>query len=140
MKTRAFFQFMLFGLIVLILVSVIAAFAAGMNIESSNIEKISFSVSADDLKPPACTMHLTAIRRGSGVILGSSGNDLILGSSGNDTIDGAGGDDCILGDSGNDNITGSDGDDHIIGGNGTDICTGGPGANSFDTCETVNDP
>ena len=140
MKTRAFFRLLFFGLITLILVSVVAAFAAGMIIEPSTIDLVSIPVSAEELKPSICTMTLTDIVRGAGTITGTGSNELILGSSGNDTIDGGGGDDCILGSAGDDTINGGDGNDHIIGGDGNDTCTGGLGTNSFETCETVNDP
>jgi hypothetical protein len=123
---------MLFGLITLIFVSVIAAFAAGMIIEPSNIAMKSVPVTGEDLKPPACSaLYLTNIVRGSGTFNGTSGNDLILGSSSADTIDGLGGDDCILS---------AGGDDFITGGDATDVCIGGSGADNFDTCETVIDP
>jgi Ca2+-binding RTX toxin-like protein len=122
---------MVLGLITLILVSALAAFAAGMSIDPSTIDKISIPVSGDDLKPPACTMNLTNIVRGTGTITGTEGNDLILGSSSVDTIDGLGGDDCILGDNN---------DDLITGGDGIDVCIGGPGDDIFVTCETVIDP
>jgi Ca2+-binding RTX toxin-like protein len=132
MKKHVFFQIILFGLIVLILVSVIAAFAAGLEVDPSTVGRELIPISADDIKPPECSaLTLTNIVRGSGTFTGTSGNDLILGSSGADTIDGLGGDDCILGAGGDDNITGGD---------ATDVCIGGLGINSFDTCETVIDP
>ena len=133
MRIRVFFQIMLFGLIALIIVSVMAVFAAGIFAEPSIIDMKSIPVSAEDIKPPACSaLFLTNIVRGSGTFNGTAGNDLILGSSGADTIDGLGGDDCILGDSGDDVITGGDG--------GADICIGGTGNDNFTTCETVIDP
>jgi hypothetical protein len=130
MRIRMFVQFMLFGLIALILISVAVAFAAGMVIGPSNVDKVSIPVTAQDLKPPVCTMVLTNIIKGTGTITGTEGNDLIFGSGGMDMIDGRGGDDCILGDSS---------DDQITGGDGTDVCIGGSGNDTFDppgTCET----
>lgn len=133
MRIRVFFQIMLFGLIALIVVSVMTAFAADLFIDSSNADRKSLPVSAGNIRPPACSaLFLTNIVRGSGTFNGTAGNDLILGSSGADTIDGLGGDDCILGDSGDDVITGGDG--------GTDVCIGGTGNDNFTTCETVIDP
>jgi len=130
---RAFFQIILFGLITLIFVSVITAFAAGMIIEPSNLGRLSIPISAEDIKPPACSaLFLTNIVKGTGTINGTAGNDLILGNSGADMINGLGGDDCILGAGGDDNITGGDG--------GADVCIGGTGSNIFTTCETVIDP
>jgi hypothetical protein len=127
MKPRVFFQIMILGLVALILVSVIAAFAAGIVIEPSNVDMKSIPVTGEDLKPPACSaLTLTNIVRGSGTFTGTAGNDLIFGSSSVDTIDGLGGDDCILG---------GGGDDLINGGDENDICIGGPGADTFATCE-----
>jgi Ca2+-binding RTX toxin-like protein len=149
---------MFFGLIALILFSVVAAFAAGMIVTPTNADNIIVTLHAEDLKPSVCTMTLTNIVRGAGTITGTSNNELILGSSGSDIIDAGGGDDCILGAAGDDNINGGDGDDHIlggdgddsitggdgndhiIGGNGNDTCTGELGTDSFETCETVTDP
>ena len=128
MKTRIFFQIMLFGLIALILVSVLTAFAAGIDIDPTNAGIESISVEAEDIKPSACSaMYLANIVRGTGTIIGTEGNDLIIGSSSADTIDGLGGDDCILGGSG---------DDFVTGGDGTDVCIGSPGTDTFTTCET----
>jgi Ca2+-binding RTX toxin-like protein len=96
----------------------------------SNVDQRSVPVTAEDLKPAACTgLYLTNIISGSGVITGTSANDLIIGSAGVDTIDGGGGNDCVLGGQGDDNITGNDGNDICIGGLGTDI---------FTTCEAEN--
>ena len=123
MRPRAIFKIMIFGLIALILVSVVAAFAAGMVIEPSTVDRDSMSVSANDLKPSACSsINLNQIVEGSGIFNGTANSDLILGNSGDDTIDGGEGDDCILG------------------GDGNDVCTGGAGNDIFVSCETVTDP
>lgn len=119
-----------FGLIGMILVSIVSAFAAGISMPYSNVDQRSISVTAEDLKPAACAgLYLTNILSGSGVITGTSANDLIIGSDGVDIIDGLGGDDCILGSRGDDLITGNDGNDICIGGSGTDM---------FTTCEVEN--
>ncbi len=116
------------GLLALILVSLVSAFAAGLNMPYSNIEQQSIPVTAEDLKPPDCaSLYLTNIVRGSGTLTGTAANDLIIGSAGVDTIDGLGGDDCILGSGGDDSLTGSE---------GTDVCLGGSGTDVFTTCET----
>ena len=128
MRTRIVFQISLFGFLLLIFVSSITAFAANLTISPSNIGVKSIMVTANDLKPEACSdLNLTNIVSGSGEITGTSGNDLIIGSSGNDTINGMGGDDCIQGNAGNDTIDGGD---------GTDICMGGTGTDVFSNCET----
>jgi len=123
MRLRAIFKLMIFGLIALILVSVVSAFAAGMIIVPSTIDRASKTVSANDLKPSACSgLNLNQIIEGSGTFNGTANSDLILGSAGDDTIDGGDGNDCILGGSGN------------------DVCTGGAGNDVFALCETVTDP
>jgi Ca2+-binding RTX toxin-like protein len=128
MKPRIVFRIVLFGLIALVLVSVATAFAAGITTTPSNIGIQTAPVTAEDIKPAACSaLTLTNIVSGTGIITGTSGNDLIIGSSGNDIIDGLGGNDCILGGGGDDIIDGND---------GTDICIGGPGNDSASNCET----
>jgi Ca2+-binding RTX toxin-like protein len=128
MKRQIVFQIFLFGIFVLIFVSAVTAFAANLTVSESGIGFTSIAVTANDLKPAACSaLDLTNIVRGSGTITGTSGNDLIIGSSGADDINGLGGDDCILG---------GGGDDSLDGGNGTDICIGGNGADTFTNCET----
>ena len=117
------------GSFTLILASVVSAFAAGISVPSSNVGSESIPVSAEDIKPPACSaLSLTNIVSGSGTLTGTAGNDLIIGSAGADNIDGLGGDDCILG---------GGGDDTIIGGDGNDVCIGSSGTDTFDTCESA---
>jgi Ca2+-binding RTX toxin-like protein len=122
MNNRGFYRLMLFGLLALIIVSVVAAYAAGTDIAFSNVDFISRTVTVDDLKPSACSgITLTNLVSGSGLITGTSANDLILGSSGDDTINGGDGDDCI------------------VGGGGTDTCNGEADNDAFDpSCETQN--
>jgi len=117
-----------FGLLVLIAASVASAFAAGINVPSSNIGQQSIPITAEDLKPSACAaLYPTNIVRGSGALTGTAGNDLIIGGAGADTIDGLGGNDCILG---------GGGDDLLIGNDGSDVCLGGLGYDIFTDCET----
>jgi hypothetical protein len=130
MKPRFIFQIVSFGLLLLIFVSAATAFAANLTMTSSNVGFKSVAISANNLKPKACSgLDLTSIVSGSGEITGTSGNDLIIGSSGNDTINGQGGDDCILGGGGDDSLDGGDG--------GNDVCIGGSGANTYFNCETT---
>ncbi len=119
-----------FGSLALILISLVSAFSAGLNVPYSNIGQQSVPVTAEDLKPPNCaSLYLTNIVRGSGTLTGTAANDLIIGSAGVDAIDGLGGDDCILGSGGDDSLTGNE---------GTDVCLGGSGTDAFMTCETEN--
>lgn len=130
MRIRFTFQLLLFGLIMLVLISVVTAIAATNTVPPTRLDNETKSITSNDLKPSSCaSLDLRNIISGSGTITGTSGNDLILGSSGDDTISGLGGDDCILGGNGNDTISGGD---------GNDICNGGGSAgDAFDTCETV---
>jgi Ca2+-binding RTX toxin-like protein len=120
--------------IVLIIIIVLGAFnaiAASNTVPTSRAYEDSFGISPNDLKPSDCTMNISNITTGSGLIFGTAANDLIMGSTSGDIIFGAGGNDCIAGGAGN---------DWILGGAGTDVCIGGPGSNTFNTCETEIDP
>lgn len=113
---------------VLILASVFSALAAGLSMPASNVDRQARNVSANDVKPAACSgLYLSAIVTGTGTVTGTTGNDLIIGSSGADLIDGLGGNDCILGGGGDDSLAGSD---------GSDVCLGGPGNDLFTDCES----
>ena len=154
---------LMFGLLVLVSLSVFSASAAANSVSGSATTDQTFPVDANQLKPPECA-SLTL----GGIVVGGppgSGGDLILGTSGADNINGGQGDDCIVGGGGNDRISGQngadiilggpgnddinagndddwvdggDGDDSIDGGNGTDICNGGPGTDTFTKCEIEN--
>lgn len=127
MRLPNLIRLLILGSLALILVSAISAFAAGISVPSSNVGQHSISVTAEDIKPPACdALYLTGIISGSGTLTGTAANDLIIGSAMVDTIDGLGGDDCILSGSG---------DDIITGGDGNDVCLGGSGTDTFSTCE-----
>ncbi len=130
MKTRFVFQLLTFGLVVLMLSSVITAIAATNTIPSTRLDNQTNSVTPNDVKPSFCiSLDLENIVSGSGVITGTNGNDLILGSAGDDIINGLAGTDCILGGSGNDSIHGGD---------ENDICNGGGNAgDTFEMCETA---
>jgi len=129
MITRILHRLALFGLIALILASVITAVAAANTVPPSRLTDQSRPITANDLKPPECAaLNLREIVVGSGDIKGTGKNELILGSSGPDTIRSLPGDDCILG---------GGGDDHLSGDKDTDVCIGGPGNDTFDdSCET----
>ncbi len=130
MKIRFMFQLVIFGLVTLVLISVITAVAAANTVPSTRLGNQTKSVTPNNLKPSFCgSLDLQNVVSGSGSITGTNGNDLILGSSGDDTIDGLDGNDCILGGTGNDTISGS---------NGNDVCNeGGDAGDTFATCETT---
>lgn len=123
----AILRIMFLGLFALLMVSVVSALAAGLNVPASNLGRQSVPVTAEDIKPAACGgIYLSNIVRGSGTFTGTAANDLIIGSAGTDTIDGAGGDDCILGSAGDDSLAGSE---------GNDVCIGSAGSDTFTDCE-----
>jgi hypothetical protein len=120
-------QLVFLGLLAILIVSVVSAFAAGISAPGSNIGHQSVPVTAEDIKPAACdALYLTNIVSGSGALTGTTSNDLIIGSAGADSIDGLSGNDCILG---------GGGDDSLIGNEGNDVCLGGTGSDTFTDCE-----
>ncbi|MEW6400850.1 MAG: hypothetical protein AB1649_03565 [Chloroflexota bacterium] len=127
MNIRLSLQIVALGLLVLIVVSVATAFAAGIDVSSGNVGKESLPVTPNDIKPSSCAaLNLTTLVTGAGTLTGTTGNDLIIGGSSIDSIDGLGGNDCILA---------GGGDDTLIGGDDNDVCLGGPGIDTFSTCE-----
>lgn len=130
MITRILHRLALFGLIALILASVITAVAAANTVPATRAYNQDLGArTADQLKPPECTMSLTNIVLcpASGVCSGTGGNDLILGSPNADNIQGDKGNDCILG---------GGGDDSLRGDQDTDVCIGGLGTDTFhSSCE-----
>jgi Ca2+-binding RTX toxin-like protein len=122
-----FLRLWLLGLLLVVSVSVLSAFAAGISAPVVNAGQQSVPVTAEDIKPAACAgITLTNIVSGSGTLTGTAGNDLMIGSGGADVIDGLGGDDCVLG---------SGGDDTLAGNEGKDVCLGGTGDDLFTDCE-----
>jgi Ca2+-binding RTX toxin-like protein len=116
----------------LILFSIYFAIAANNVVPVTYLTDQSQIVTANELKPAACSaITVTTIVYcpvTGGNCDGTDTSELIIGSSANDNIRGGKGDDCILGGDGNDNIRG---EQH------TDVCIGGPGTDSFHpSCET----
>lgn len=142
-------RLLLVGLLALIPISALYAFAATNNVPVTGLGYHSEPVDADpnNLKPAQCAaLTLTDLYVvGSGkttgntayLILGSAGNDDIKAKNGNDCIVGGAGNDTLDGANGNDVILGGDGNDTINGGNGYDICYGGSGTNTFQSCEDI---
>lgn len=117
-------------LIVLIVISVVFAFAANIVVPTTRLTNQAMSITANTLKPAACSaLNLNAIVVCTGGNCnGSNADELIVGTAGYDNIKAKNGDDCIVG---------GDGDDDISGDNGTDVCIGGPGNDTFNKCETT---
>jgi hypothetical protein len=97
-----------------------SAATASNTMPSVHAVKITQAITANSLKPAACTMNLVdvlAVPSSPGTQAGTSGNDLILGGPGNDTLGKSGA------------------------GNGSDCCLGGGGNNSFKgSCTVTSDP
>ena len=114
------------ALLLLILLSTVAGFAAAVAVPTTNLAQVSRAVSPNDFKPTECAgLTLTNLVAGSGNIDGTGASDLILGSAGADNIKGFGGADCILG---------GGGDDDINGNGGGDVCIGGAGNDKINNC------
>ena len=135
---------------ILVVISVIGAFAAANTVPSTLADKNSIGLGVNELQPPECVgLGLTNIVDIGAGETGTSANDLILGTDKADTeIRGGAGNDCILGGKGNERqkigkdwgpgIYGEEGDDVIIGGPGNhDHCDGGPGNDTYYSCETT---
>ena len=122
--------FVLFGM--LIITSVVFAFAANIVVPTTRLTDQTRSVDPNEVKPAACSaiaLNTIVVCTG-GICNGSNADELILGTAGNDDIRGKNGNDCIVA---------GGGDDDISGDNGTDVCIGGPGNDTFDSkCETQN--
>jgi Ca2+-binding RTX toxin-like protein len=149
MNTRFLSRLAIFALIVLVLTSVLTAAAAANVVPVTRADDLNLGArTADQLKPPECTMALTNIVScpATGTCTGTGSNDLILDTSAGHTINAGAGADCVLGGGGNDTINGQGGNDILLGGDGndtlnggagTDICYGGPGTDTFNSnCET----
>jgi Ca2+-binding RTX toxin-like protein len=154
MITRTLSRLALFGLVALILASVITAVATANSVPDTYRTNQDLGArTANQLKPTECdALNLTNIVLcpAAGTCSGTGNNDLILdtasghtidagngadcvlGGAGNDTISGQGGNDVLLGGDGDDILNGNQGNDYLDGGNGTDTLDGGTGA--ADTC------
>jgi len=148
---RKWLSLVLLLLIFIIITGALAGMAATNIVSESGLSHTNHPITAEQLKPPACTMTLVNIIIPSNGDNPTQGNDLILGTSGNDSggnmLKGLGGDDCIIGGDGNDSLNGGQGNDILLGGNGnddldggqgTDQCYGGSGTNTFTKCEFVH--
>jgi Ca2+-binding RTX toxin-like protein len=136
--------------VMLIVFSVVFAFAANIVVPSSRLTDQTRAITLSDLVPAECdsirsvltTVHVCS----GGNCMASNANELILGTAGDDQIDGKNGLDCIVGGGGDDSLNGGNDDDILIGNDGNDtldggpkkdndICYGGTGANTFVGCD-----
>lgn len=116
-------------LVVLIVLSVVSAFAANIVVPTTRLTNQAQAITANALKPTACsaiTLTRIVVCTG-GNCDGTGSSELILGTPNAERIRGRGGNDCLVG---------GGGDDDLVGNNKSDICIGGPGTDTFSTCET----
>ena len=135
MNIRTLYRLAFFGLIVLILASILTAVAAANTVPSSYLADQTRAIDPlADLKPPECQALslsvLTICPAGGGTCSGSGGNtaDLILGSAANDVIEAGNGNDCLVGGAGTNTLDGGPG-------NG-DVCIGNL-EDTYSRCETI---
>ena len=89
MKIPFALRIVTFGLVALIIISSVTAFAAANTVPATNVAHKTVPVGINDLKPSTCAgWVLTNLVTGAGTLTGTEGNDLIIGSSSADTIDG----------------------------------------------------
>lgn len=142
-----------FALVMLILLTAMAAFAATNSVPQSRAYLNSSSIAISNLVPSECSalgitrIYVGAASRGSGnnalylgtasvnTLSGGNGNDCLFGGGGNDTLSGGTGNDVLIGGTGNDDLRGNGGNDYLEGGTGTDTCNGGLGTDTCN-CET----
>ena len=112
-----------------------AAFTAANIVPPTNVDDQTLPDRPVVPSPPSECSGITTTNTisGSGVIVGTDGNDWIIGSDAIDTIDGLGGNDCIEGKGGDDIIDGGVNLDLTP---GSDVCLGGAGTDTFASCET----
>ena len=134
-----------FVLLIIAVLTVTYAQAAGNIVSSSRLTNQSSARTIAQLTPTECVgLGLTAVVVGAN---GSNQSELILGTAGVDSLSGNGGVDCIVGGDGADSLFGGNGKDILIGGPGDDyidggggkgdVCYGGAGNDTFFRCETT---
>lgn len=152
MNYRNVSKLSLLALTVLIVSSIVFAFAGSVTVPPSRLDEQSFAITVSDLIPAECSSISSSITAvvvcSGGNCAGSIASELILGTAGDDMIDGKNGLDCVVGGDGNDQLNGGNDDDVLIGGSGDDtldggpkkdmdICYGGSGSNTYIECDTM---
>jgi hypothetical protein len=115
------------GILLAAALGLVSAQTAASTVPPSKVGDHSSIVTANKLKPVACTaLTLAVVVTGAvGALDGTAANDLVLGGPGAAPIGGGDGDDCILAASAA----------AIDGGQGADVCIAPFGA-AFSNCET----
>jgi hypothetical protein len=132
MNRRSLKWVVIFGMVVVVAISVMAALAAVNTVPITLASDQTFPITVNDIAPPECAgMNLTnkIICPSSGNCNGTSANDLMIANSGNPDMHGMVGNDCV--------VCYSGGRCNLHGDNGTDVCICKNGSCSFSgDCET----
>ena len=101
-----FMRIAVFALIASILTTVFFAVAANIIVPVTRTERLSRSITVNEVKPDACAgIYLNNLVSGSAS--GTTANDLLLGNAADNSLTGAEGNDCNVGGSGNDTCVGT---------------------------------
>ena len=133
MNKRSFKWVVIFGMVIVIAISVMAALAAMNTVPVTLTTDQIFTISPNNLKPDQCaglTLTNKILCPSSGTCDGTSANDLMIANSGNPTMNGQGGNDCVV-------CYSPSGKCSLHGGPGTDVCVCVSGSCTFaGDCET----
>ena len=85
-RPRLLFQSAALGFVAFLLAQVYGAYTASNTVLASQIGRSSTSITANDLKPPECTMTVTSIASGTGTFNATAQFQLVVGSSAQDIV------------------------------------------------------
>ena len=74
------------GLLALVAAHAYSAYSASNTVASGRVGRVNSNVTANNLKPPECTMTVTSIMSGTGVFSATAQFQLVIGSSARDTV------------------------------------------------------
>jgi hypothetical protein len=74
------------GLLVLVAAHAYSAYSASNTVAPGHVARVNSNVTANNLKPPECTMTVTSIKSGTGVFSATAQFQLVIGSSARDTV------------------------------------------------------
>src|SRR5689334_21903668 len=86
MKPRHLVTLAGIALVVLLAGSFYAAYTASATVGASSVGYQSSTVAPNDLKPVECTMNVTSVMAGNGIINATAQNQLVLGATGRDIV------------------------------------------------------
>jgi hypothetical protein len=85
-RPRLLFQLAALGFLALLVAHAYSAYTASNTVPASTVGQSSSTVTADNLKPPECTMTVTSITSGTGTFSATAQFQLVIGSSSPDTV------------------------------------------------------